>query len=138
MSQVNSAVFGDYDGETLRLLKAKADREEHELAVARGRFVDLGEVRASWAEIVIVARSRLLALPAAISGQLVGQPWASIQAKLNTEIELALNEIAAAPLAVPAAEMIQANTQTNESHQNKKHQSNSRPNRPSPPSSSAT
>ena len=111
VSQINRAAFGDFDGETLRLLTAKADIAQHELAIARGEFVDLEAVRLGWSEIVLVARGRLLALPGAIASRLVGLDWPSIKSKLDDEIQRALCDVANAPIGDQIGEKIQTTNQ---------------------------
>ena len=77
-----------------RLVTAQAELAEAELAEARGELHRASAVMKVWADNVTNARTRLLAIPAKIGPELVGQDLQEIQAKLKTAIYEALKELA--------------------------------------------
>lgn len=77
-----------------RLVTAQAELAEAELAEARGELHRASAVMKVWADNVTNARTRLLAIPAKIGPELVGQDLQGIQTKLKSAIYEALKELA--------------------------------------------
>ena len=85
----------DLQNERARLTKLQADKCDLELMEARGEVIRAEDVARTWADLVIAARSRLLAIPTSLT------PAVMAADKLNTVTELlrdsiedALNELA--------------------------------------------
>ena len=81
------------EAEQTRLTKAKADMAELELAEQRGEMHRASAVMKVWADDVINAKTRLLAIPSKITPELVGKSLPEIQAALKKEIHEALYEL---------------------------------------------
>ena len=82
------------EAEQTRLTKAKADLAELTLAEQRGEVHRATAVMRVWADNVMNAKTRLLAVPTKIAPELLGKDVKEIQAKLKAEIHEALNELA--------------------------------------------
>jgi hypothetical protein len=82
------------EAEQTRLTKAKADLAELELAEQRGEVHRAAAVMRVWADNVINAKTRLLAIPTKCAPELVGKTLLEITAKLKEEVSEALNELA--------------------------------------------
>jgi hypothetical protein len=80
--------------EQTRLTKAKADLAELELAEHRGEIHRSVAVMRVWADNVINAKTRMLAIPTKCAPELVGKTLLEITNKLKTEISEALHELA--------------------------------------------
>lgn len=77
-----------------RLANAEAEIRELELAEKKGQMFRTSDVSKAWTDNVINVRARLLAIPAKISHELLGQDLASVYRILQREIYEALNELA--------------------------------------------
>lgn len=62
-SGANSGEGGGYDEHRARLTKAKADIAEIQAETMKGNFHEAGAVEAVWTDMLMNARSRLLAIP---------------------------------------------------------------------------
>jgi hypothetical protein len=82
------------EAEQTRLTKAKADLAELDLAEQRGEVHRAAAVMRVWADNVINAKTRLLAIPTKCAPELVGKTLLEITAKLKEEVSEALNELA--------------------------------------------
>lgn len=82
------------EAEQTRLTKAKADLAELDLAEQRGEVHRAAAVMRVWADNVMNAKTRMLAIPTKIAPELAGKDAKEIQSKLKTEISEALNELA--------------------------------------------
>jgi phage terminase Nu1 subunit (DNA packaging protein) len=76
------------------LTTAKAEIAEMNLAEQRGELHRAVAVMSVWADNVMNAKTRLLAIPTKISPELVGKDAPEITHKLKEEINEALNELA--------------------------------------------
>jgi phage terminase Nu1 subunit (DNA packaging protein) len=90
---------GDQAGASLRierqrLVKAQADREELELARARGELIPVEMYQERMAGHIVAAKQRILALPSRISHQLEGENRNVIKQKLDTALRGALTALA--------------------------------------------
>jgi hypothetical protein len=81
------------EAEQTRLTKAKADLAELELAEQRGEIHRAPAVMRVWADNVMNAKTRLLAIPTKHAPDLVGRSLQEIQAKLKAAISEALEEL---------------------------------------------
>lgn len=81
------------EAEQTRLTKAKADIAELELAELRSETHRSAAVMRVWADNVINAKTRLLAIPTKIAPELVGKSFQEVQMALKTEINEALQEL---------------------------------------------
>ena len=77
-----------------RLVTAKAELAETELAEQRGELHRASAVVKVWADNVLNAKTRLLAIPVKVAPELLGQELQTIQAKLKMAINEALKELA--------------------------------------------
>ncbi|MDR1621566.1 MAG: hypothetical protein LBS00_04245 [Synergistaceae bacterium] len=82
------------EAEQTRLTKVKADLAELELAEQREEVLRASAVMKVWADNVMNAKTRLLAIPTKHSPDLVGKSIQEIHAKLKNAINEALEEIA--------------------------------------------
>lgn len=76
-----------------RLVTAQAELAEAELAEERGELHRAAAVMRVWAENVTNAKTRLLAIPAKIAPELVGQELQTMKTKLKAAISEALKEL---------------------------------------------
>ena len=81
------------EAEQTRLTKARADKIELELAEQRGELHRASAVMRVWADNVINAKTRLLAIPTKIAPELVGKSIQEVQVALKKEIHEALLEL---------------------------------------------
>ena len=85
----------DLQNERARLTKLQADRADIQLQEARGEVVRTEDVASTWADLVIAARSRLLAIPTSLTpGILAADSQNAVTELLRDAIEDALNELA--------------------------------------------
>jgi phage terminase Nu1 subunit (DNA packaging protein) len=82
------------EAEQTRLTKAKADLAELNLAEQRGEVHRAAAVMRVWADNVLNAKTRLLAIPTKCAPALVGKSLLEITKELKREISEALNELA--------------------------------------------
>ena len=83
-----------------RLIKAKADHEEHKSAIAEldrklreGELLEADAVKAEWTDIVVKVRAKLLAIPTKVAASvLAAQDIAEVEALIKAEIYQALRE----------------------------------------------
>ena len=81
-----------------RWIKAKADREEIQLARDRGELVQVTEVSRTWERLVSACRSSLLILPSRLAPQVVGcSNISEVNELLRIGIYEALDQLAAMP-----------------------------------------
>lgn len=88
-----------YDSESLnaaktRLTRAQAEKAELELAEEKDELHRATAVMSVWAENVINAKTKLLAIPSKMAPQLVGLSAAEVEAALKKEISEVLHELA--------------------------------------------
>ncbi|MBR0075126.1 MAG: hypothetical protein IJP96_05190 [Synergistaceae bacterium] len=76
-----------------RLAIAKADLKELELEEYKGNLIRVSEVKRQFAENIMNAKSKFLAIPKKLALELVGQDANVIEAKLKQEIYSALKEL---------------------------------------------
>ena len=84
----------DEKAERLRLTKAKADRAELDLSVARGQLIPIEVFEERLSAMIMAARQQLLALPARIAPRLEGEDRSSIKSDLESELKHALTGLA--------------------------------------------
>ena len=77
-----------------RLTTAQAELKELELAETRGELHRASAIAKVWADNVLNAKKKLLAIPTKIPPMLVGQDVLTIRKKLEEEIKEALRELA--------------------------------------------
>ena len=77
-----------------RLTTAQAELKELELAETRGELHRASAIAKVWADNVLNAKKKLLAIPTKIPPMLVGQDVQTIRKKLEEEIKEALRELA--------------------------------------------
>ncbi|MBR0079408.1 MAG: hypothetical protein IJP69_03445 [Synergistaceae bacterium] len=77
----------------IRLVTAKAVKAELELEEYKGNLVQVSEVKRQFAENIMNAKSKFLAIPKKLALELVGQDANVIEAKLKQEIYSALKEL---------------------------------------------
>lgn len=77
-----------------RLTTAQAEIKELELAETRGELHRASAIAKVWADNVLNAKKKLLAIPTKIPPMLVGQDVQTIRKKLEEEIKEALRELA--------------------------------------------
>jgi phage terminase Nu1 subunit (DNA packaging protein) len=81
--------------EELRLLSAKADLEELDLAAKRRELVAIGDVEKQMTDLVITTKARILAVPARVAPDLIGeQSRVMAQAKVEKALKEALSHLA--------------------------------------------
>jgi phage terminase Nu1 subunit (DNA packaging protein) len=79
----------------LRLLAAKADLEELDLATKRRDLVAIADVEKAHTDLVITTKARILAVPARVAADLVGeQSRVMAQAKVEKALKEALSHLA--------------------------------------------
>jgi phage terminase Nu1 subunit (DNA packaging protein) len=79
----------------LRLLAAKADMHELDLAVKRGDLVSIAETEKAMTDLVIATRARILTVPARVAGELVGEKSRVMaQARIEKALKEALSLLA--------------------------------------------
>ena len=85
----------DLQNERARLTKRQADRADTQLQEACGEVVRTEDVASAWADLVIAARSRLLAIPTSLTpAVLAADSQNAVTELLRDAIEDALNELA--------------------------------------------
>ena len=85
----------DLQNERARLTKLQADKADHELKEARGEVIRAEDVAQTWGDLVIAARSRLLAIPTSLTpAVLAADNQNTVTELLRDSIEEALNELA--------------------------------------------
>jgi len=92
----------DEDGETekryseeLRLLSARADMQELDLASHRRELVSIADVEKQMTDLVITTKARILTVPARIAPDLLGeQSRVMLQAKIEKSLKEALSHLA--------------------------------------------
>jgi phage terminase Nu1 subunit (DNA packaging protein) len=85
----------DQENAELRKLSAEASLAELKLARERGQLVTVEDAGKVWTKQVTTLRTRLLAIPAKLAGQVVGaKSPEEVRACLDEEINDALNELA--------------------------------------------
>lgn len=77
-----------------RLVTAQAELKEAELAENRGELHRASAIAKVWADNVLNAKKKLLAIPTKIPPMLVGQDVQTIRKKLEEEIKESLRELA--------------------------------------------
>ena len=83
--------------EELRLLSARADLRELELATKRREFIAVTDVEKQMTDLVITTKARILAVPARVAGELVGESSRVMaQAKVERALKEALSHLAGA------------------------------------------
>jgi phage terminase Nu1 subunit (DNA packaging protein) len=91
---------GSYAGEReerVRLLRAKADLREMELARLRGLYVALPDIEKAMIDLVLTTRARIMAIAPRLAPQLVGMDSrVMIQAMIEKECKEALSYLAKA------------------------------------------
>lgn len=81
--------------EELRLLSAKADREELDLAERRRDLVAIADVEKQMMDLVVSTKARILAVPARVAPELVNeQSRVMAQAKIEKALKEALSHLA--------------------------------------------
>lgn len=79
----------------LRLLAAKADLQEIELATKRRELVSVVDVEKQMTDLVITTKARILSVPARLAADLVGeQSRVMAQAKVEKALKEALSHLA--------------------------------------------
>ena len=79
----------------LRLLAAKADLQELDLAAKRRDLVSIADVEKQMTDLVITTKARILSVPARVAGDLVGEnSRVMAQAKVEKALKEALSHLA--------------------------------------------
>src|SRR5882672_917968 len=92
----SSAAVGQSDEGRRRYLLAVAELKEIQLAEKRGELVPIEAVQAKWTDECVAMRSRLLAMPGRLAGQLLMKSDAAeIEAAIAEEVRGALSELSA-------------------------------------------
>jgi len=85
----------EYWGEQTRLTKARADREELDLAEKRGQLVDAVEIIQEYSNYVLACRAKLLGMPTKLAYELIEMNNPNIiENKIEQAIDEALLELA--------------------------------------------
>ena len=85
----------DLQNERARLTRLQADKCDLELHEARGEVIRAEDVAKTWGDLVVAARSRLLAIPTTVSpAVLAADKLNTVTELLRDSIEDALNELA--------------------------------------------
>jgi hypothetical protein len=94
-----ASAAADFEEERTRVYRARADKLEHELAELRQSTASIPAFEAVISELIVVAKTRLLAIPSKTAAQLalLTSPVA-VEEVLRDEIEHALVELANAPV----------------------------------------
>jgi phage terminase Nu1 subunit (DNA packaging protein) len=80
--------------ERTRLLRAKAELKQIEVAKRRGLLVSIAELEREMTDLVLTTKARILAIPARVSGDLVGETSrVMIQERLEKAAEEALEPL---------------------------------------------
>jgi phage terminase Nu1 subunit (DNA packaging protein) len=89
----NGAAAKRYN-EELRLLSARADEQELELALRRGELVAIGDVEKEMTDLVATTKARILTVPARVAPDILGeQSRVMVQAKLEKALKEALEHL---------------------------------------------
>jgi phage terminase Nu1 subunit (DNA packaging protein) len=81
--------------EELRMISAKADLQEIELAGKRRELVAIGDVEKQMTDLVITTKARIMTVPARVAPELLGeQSRVMVQAKIEKAIKEALSHLA--------------------------------------------
>jgi phage terminase Nu1 subunit (DNA packaging protein) len=88
----------------LRLISARADEQELELAQKRAELVSIADVEKEMTDLVATTKARILTVPARLAPDLLGEESrVMVQAKLEKALKEALAHLAETPTAAPAA-----------------------------------
>lgn len=99
----NGAAAKKYN-EELRLLSARADQQELDLAARRGELVSIADAEKEMTDLVATTKARILTVPARVAPDLLGeQSRVMVQAKIEKAIKEALAHLAETPIATPVA-----------------------------------
>jgi phage terminase Nu1 subunit (DNA packaging protein) len=83
------------DNEELRLLSAKADLQELDLASKRRELVAIADVEKQMTDLVVTTKARILTVPARVAPELIGeQSRVMVQAKIEKSLKEALSHLA--------------------------------------------
>ena len=82
---------GPYAVQRVRLTTAKADLAEMERQRRAGMLLEASDVKRAWLSILLVVRSRLLAMPARLAPRLAGKTGPEIAALVKQEVYEILN-----------------------------------------------
>ena len=81
--------------EELRLLSARADLQEIDLASKRRELVSIADVEKQMTDLVITTKARILTVPARVAPELLGeQSRVMVQAKIEKSLKEALSHLA--------------------------------------------
>ena len=81
--------------EEMRLLSARADLNELDLASKRRELVSIADVEKQMTDLVITTKARILAVPARVAPDLLGeQSRVMLQAKIEKSLKEALSHLA--------------------------------------------
>lgn len=81
--------------EEMRLLSAKADLQEIDLASKRGELVAIADVEKQMTDLVITTKARILTVPARVAPEILGeQSRVMVQAKIEKSLKEALSHLA--------------------------------------------
>jgi phage terminase Nu1 subunit (DNA packaging protein) len=81
--------------EELRMLSAKADLQEIELASKRRELVAIADVEKQMTDLVITTKARILTVPARVAPEILGeQSRVMVQAKIEKAIKESLSHLA--------------------------------------------
>lgn len=100
-SGIPSSVAGGGDdqpttklNEEIRLIKARADKAEIEVAEKAGQLIPVEEVSSAWTKLVMRVKTRLLKLPTTIAPMVHGMPDVhDVQAEIERGVREALEEL---------------------------------------------
>jgi phage terminase Nu1 subunit (DNA packaging protein) len=89
---------GEHPGgshERVRLLRASAELKEMELAKQRSQLIAVSDAEASVTDLVVTTRSHVMAIPARLAPELVGETSrVMIQAKIEKAVKETLRQLA--------------------------------------------
>jgi phage terminase Nu1 subunit (DNA packaging protein) len=91
------ALGGELDSERkerIGLLRAERELKELELARERGEFIALNDVEKLYTDLVVMTKTRILAVPSRVAPELVGEPRTVIEARLERALKDALRVLA--------------------------------------------
>jgi len=75
----------------MRMLSAKADLQELDLASKRGELVSIADVEKQMTDLVITTKARILTVPARVAPELLGEgSRVMVQAKIEKALKEAL------------------------------------------------
>ena len=105
--EIQKATGGDYNAERTRLTKEQADKEEMANAVRRGDLLEATEVGAAWDDMILAARSKMLALPTRVTPliQATDGEFHSIKNVIDAGVREALDELSQYPATTIDGEM---------------------------------